>query len=813
LKRCLAALAVAALSACGGSSDRRLARTLDEATLALRRGELVDAQNLADRGLAQSGRDAESAWAWTFRLVRGEVLILRREIAEAGAILQRAVPAGAPFDVLRARQAYLRARWAVARGRLDDAMRAVDEAAPLASPFRDERIDVEWLGGQLLMRLGRTADADSRLTRAMTAAADAGDHYRQARALNDLGMGRLVRNRFDEAAPWFERALAMHDLESFTVYGQASNNAGICYSRLGQFDRAIAVQRRAVAIHEHQGPRIDYEHALGELGGTYLLQGDIALGLPFIHQALVVSQQAGLTDDAALWARNLASGYTDMGRWDEAERFNAESRRLNPPDRASKLVFNTLTAAQIAAGRGRADEARTTFERVLAEAGQELSVRWDANAGLARLDLAAKRLDAAAAHFGAALHVIERTRSDLLATDYKVSFLSRLIRFYQAYVDALVDQGKTDRALEVADASRARVLAEREGASVAPTASAAALRRLADRSGLVMLAYWVAPAKSYLWVVAPSGIHLVALPPAETIEPLVREHQNRIANATADPLADDRLYRTVVEPAAAWIPPGASVVIVPDGPLHAVNFETLAVAAPRPHFWIEDVELRVAPSLALLGAGAGQTLPRRRSLLLVGDASSADAEFPPLKYASAEMGAITRHFEAGAVVALDKDAASPASYRASHPEAFAMIHFTAHASANAVSPLDSAVILAGPPNAYKLYARDIADDRLGADLVTVSACRSAGERAYSGEGLVGFAWAFLRAGARAVIAGLWDVDDRSTAELMDDLYARLAGGAPPARALRGAKLALMRRQSAAAKPYYWGPFQLFSVSP
>ena len=100
---------------------------------------------------------------------------------------------------------------------------------------------------------------------------------------------------------------------------------------------------------------------------------------------------------------------------------------------------------------------------------------------------------------------------------------------------------------------------------------------------------------------------------------------------------------------------------------------------------------------------------------------------------------------------------------------------------------------------------------LTADLVTVSACRSAGERAYSGEGLVGFAWAFLRAGSRRVVAGLWDVDDRSTAALMEHFYARLAAGDAPAAALREAKLTMMK--TGAIRPYYWGPLQMFTVSP
>jgi CHAT domain-containing protein len=140
-----------------------------------------------------------------------------------------------------------------------------------------------------------------------------------------------------------------------------------------------------------------------------------------------------------------------------------------------------------------------------------------------------------------------------------------------------------------------------------------------------------------------------------------------------------------------------------------------------------------------------------------------------------------------------------------------MIHFTAHAVANPQSPLDSAIMLSGPDHEFKLYARDVAEHPLNAELVTVSACRSAGERAYSGEGLVGFSWAFLRAGARRVIAGLWDVDDRSTADLMDQVYTRIAAGASPPQALREAKLAMLRSGGTFAKPYYWGPFEVFTV--
>ena len=188
-------------------------------------------------------------------------------------------------------------------------------------------------------------------------------------------------------------------------------------------------------------------------------------------------------------------------------------------------------------------------------------------------------------------------------------------------------------------------------------------------------------------------------------------------------------------------------------------------------------------------------------------------DFPALKFAPGEMASIRDHLGADRVTAFERDRATPSAYHDSQPGRYTFVHFAAHATANVESPLDSAVILSGPDNAYKLYARDVAALPLNAELVTVSACRSAGERAYSGEGLVGFAWAFLRAGARRVIAGLWDVEDRSTAQLMDGLYGQLAAGVSPAQALRQAKLDLIKKGGVIASPHAWGAFELFTVIP
>jgi CHAT domain-containing protein len=444
-------------------------------------------------------------------------------------------------------------------------------------------------------------------------------------------------------------------------------------------------------------------------------------------------------------------------------------------------------------------------------------VQWAAHAGLARLALARGQPDDAARHFEAALDTIEKSRAEVIKTEYRLSFLTRLIEFYHSYVDALVDQGKIERALEVSESSRGRVLGERNRLAPPPKTSAAALKEVAARSRSILLSYYVGSSRSHVWVVTGDQVQVLPLPPAGEIETLVRQYQATVNNTLADPLAasstaGDRLYRVLVEPVLPWIAPGARVVIAPDRSLHAINFETLPVPGATRHFFIEDAELQTAPSLSLLVAAA-PARRQARSLLLFGDPAPRPPEFPALKYAGAEIERVSKYFPAEEVSIYQGDRASAATYRVTSPDRFSHIHFTAHAAANLQSPLDSAVILSGGNDAYKLYAREVAAVPLRAELVTVSACRSAGERSYSGEGLIGFSWAFLRAGASRVIAGLWDVDDRSTVDLMDTLYANIAAGDSAARALRQAKLSLIARGGNYARPYYWGPFQVFTLVP
>jgi CHAT domain-containing protein len=60
-----------------------------------------------------------------------------------------------------------------------------------------------------------------------------------------------------------------------------------------------------------------------------------------------------------------------------------------------------------------------------------------------------------------------------------------------------------------------------------------------------------------------------------------------------------------------------------------------------------------------------------------------------------------------------------------------------------------------------------------------------------------------------VVAGLWDVSDSSTEQLMNRFYAGIASGQDPVSAMRQAKLWLLGGDPQYRKPYYWAPFEVY----
>jgi CHAT domain-containing protein/tetratricopeptide (TPR) repeat protein len=188
-------------------------------------------------------------------------------------------------------------------------------------------------------------------------------------------------------------------------------------------------------------------------------------------------------------------------------------------------------------------------------------------------------------------------------------------------------------------------------------------------------------------------------------------------------------------------------------------------------------------------------------------------EFLRLRFSRHEADEIARLAPAATTLeALDFDASRDTVQRAGVGQ-YRMVHFATHSLLNNQQPELSAVVLSlvdpsgRPQNGYlRLY--DIYNLRLGADLVVLSACQTAGGGEIKGEGLIGLTRGFLYAGAPRVVATLWEVDDRATAEVMKRFYeGMLVRGERPAAALRNAQIAMEGTEGWDA-PYYWSSFTL-----
>jgi CHAT domain-containing protein len=203
----------------------------------------------------------------------------------------------------------------------------------------------------------------------------------------------------------------------------------------------------------------------------------------------------------------------------------------------------------------------------------------------------------------------------------------------------------------------------------------------------------------------------------------------------------------------------------------------------------------------------------QKQLLLMGDPVEATPQFPRLKHAAEEMKLVAAHFSSGQQTLISGKNATPAAYFAARPEKFRFIDFVTHGTGAPLNPLDSAIILSpDKDDSYKLYASDVLKKPIHAEVVTISACYGAGDRTYSGEGLVGLAWAFMRAGAHHVVAALWEAQDAVTPGLMDDFYSGLTSGKSAAEALRAAKIKMLHSGDLTARPYYWASLQLYTGS-
>jgi CHAT domain-containing protein len=755
----------------------------------------------------------------------GKVLIYQGENGIALKLLQQPLPAQSDLESKVRRNIFLSIA-EVRLGRLDQAEQTLLEAEHQC-PECALRPEVVSTRGSIDLEKGNLDDAERAFQAGLAGGRRNGDQFLQTRALMNLGVVALQEEHYEDALVRFGDASTLaRSIGAKLVLEKAVGNIGFVYYKTGDFQRSLTnfkeVEKQAAGL----GSAIDQVRALNYAGLSEYRLGNFDAARLLYERSLALAQSIQNQEEILDAHVYLGLLLLRLNHPDAAEAHIREINSIVGTRRYDRTGLRLMLLESLLFDkRGDKQTAIKTLLDLHEHAADVPSMRWEAESTLAHIYLDAGRRENAGQWFQRSIETFRRQRSSLKNVESTLPFLENASDIYADYTEFLVHQHRPDEALNVEDASRAEALADGLKISAAKSESSGPqrtpglnARAIAARIQATILVYSLRPNSSYLWVVTPARQQFYQLSGSETIIPLIQLHTKMIL-ASKDLLSQPtapgrRLYNELVEPAQGLIKKGGKVFIVGDEALSGLNFETLQTPGEDSHYWIEDVTITNAKSLQLLSvkqAEAPQNADAR--ILLMGDPVYRKDEYAELPNASSEIEHIANHFPSDRRVVLTGAQASPEGYQRSKAAQFSYIHFVAHGTANMTVPLDSAVVLSSNDadrTVYKLYARDILKQNLGADLVTVSACNGSGVRNYSGEGLVGLAWAFLRAGSHHVIGAMWEVSDVSTPLLMDHLYGELAKGSRPDAALRSAKLAMIHSDGVFRKPLYWAPFQLYS---
>jgi CHAT domain-containing protein/tetratricopeptide (TPR) repeat protein len=775
-----------------------------------------------------TGKNLE--WTWRLEVLKAQILLYQSNYHEALSILSQPLPASLAATDIPIRKALMESVAHRQGQQFLESQKRLNEAEQLARASHPQLLeDVLSTRGALEVDQGKFGDAQASFEQALTLARQQQDRDGEASLLNNLARVAMKQERYSEAvdranlALRLSRSLGLQPLAA-TVLG----NLGYSYSELGDYDNALEYFKEGAERSQRSGLRGYSAYWFTGVANSYLALREYALAEDLARSTL--DRVAGMKNAQITTECLNTLTHTTLltGRLSEAKRYNEEALKIeNLGNDTFGVPDSLMLAGHIAAAEKRFGDADRFFHRVLSEQDPGAPLRWEAEAGLAGIRDDEGKPSESEQLYLQAIDIIERARHSIDHDDLRLSFLSSGIAVYGEYIDFLVRHGRSGDALRQAEVSRARTLLEGlsdDAKASSRTAFGVPQQQLAQQLHATLLFYWLGEKHSYLWAITPSKTEFFVLPSASEIDRLAQAYGDAIVRsrdvlATEDRVSGEKLYALLVAPAQKLITANSKVILLPDGSLYGLNFETLIAPEPKPHFWIEDASLTTANSLNLLrAAGAKRPATREKSLLLVGNPRQANVAFPPLSQAPTELRKIESYFLEPQRTVFEGERATPDAYLSSDPQRFSYIHFVTHGTASRTRPLESAVILSKEPGSdtYRLYARDIVTRHLKAELVTISACYGLGRRTYSGEGLVGLSWAFLRAGAHNVIGALWEVADApATPELMDSLYRELGDGKDPSSALRSAKLSLLHSanpNSVFRKPFYWAAFQLYSGS-
>lgn len=666
---------------------------------------------------------------------------------------------------------------------LDLALKYYKQALSIGRRLGDPSTEALSLAGiaAVSAQEGNFKDSATYLSRATKIAPVGGSESRRAETLRLIGRAYERQGLMSEARSAFQQALSFYERASSPDEQHAlllAELSGLCLS-LGEKEAAVAHAEKARKMAEELRSPEPQWHSWLALGKTQRALGQNGDALNSFYRAFSFiemeaihlssdSLRVGFIQERLLPYRELAGMLVELGRYGEALRIVEHSR--------ARAALDTLSSSRnYKAARDQLQKFKV-MDNTIARLNAELNSPPTAND---RRPLLESELE----------DVTLRRREMLIQSESE-----RVKRFT---APATFKQIQED------------TLQEREA----------------------LLEFFLGDDRSYVWLVSADEVKCKVIADRKTIERTVAEyltlltkkpsniHIQRESNRQRE--TGSKLFDMLFGDLKQSLEPGKRLIIVPDGLLYNLPFETL-IHGDR--FLVEQHEITYCPSASILSlfrrTGPGPAANGRMDLLAIGDPSFEKVnlqrfglgfELKQLPGARNEVEYIGTIFPPEKTRVYLGVNATESLFKREAGGGYRRLHVATHTLVNEVFPARSGILFAvdkAVDDDGFLGLEEVAGLNLkGCELIVLSSCQTGRGELVRGEGLIGLGRAFILAGARSVALSLWNVSDLSTATIMKNFYRNIAGGMAVRESLRQAKLQIIR-SSSNNHPFYWAAFVL-----
>ncbi|WP_234406612.1 CHAT domain-containing protein [Limnothrix sp. PR1529] len=698
--------------------------------------------------------------------------------------------------------------------------------------------------GGIYQSLGQYPQALEQYRQALAILKEVGDRAGEGATLNNIGAVYRDLGQYPQALEQYRQALVIvKEVGDRAGEGATLNNIGGIYQSLGQYPQALEQYRQALAIVKEVGDRTGEGATLNNIGAVYRSLGQYPQALEHYRQALAIRKEVGDRAGEGTTLNNIAFVLTDQQQPIAAialfkqsvsvyEAIRKDNRVLSPEQQKAytgKVAGTYRELANLLINQGRFAEAERVLDLLVI---QELSnYNQGTRATVSELgtisftdgEKAILNKHNGIIDFAQKLAACNSNCSPDLQQQY-----DKLTQEFQQAVAQVAEQVRQRKERGIQDpeelrTAAAEVVNQQPGTIVIQTIVQRPSETPDKRGRLWVLWTTQGEVANFREVMLPSDF-----------QKTVFEFRRALSSADTDPNTTKQLGRKLYD----W-------VIKPlESELKANDIQHLIFRLDR--------ELRYIP-MAALHDGDSYLVEKYSvaNFVTLGDLNKTDRLKPPDQSRIAAFGRTTGNGDfkplphvADEVDAIVREVDRPDPQGGFYPgssylnDGFTrdrlqaslfnnrILHLATHGSFSPVSA-DKSFLLLGQKN-EQISLPQVEDLRglRNVHLVVLSACETAltgdpdetGLRGADGREINSLAYSFTRGDrAKAILASLWNVNDRSTSLLMREFYRRLAADPKltKAEALRQAQVAFLQGEltrsgevNQPAHPFYWSPFVL-----